>query len=162
MSTNSTPRYLKVILIGLNATLARALAVYISGDGRLVVAGTEPRLSYHHVQRSLCWPDVALVDAAAFSAGSNEFSRQLRIRWPELKIICVAADAEAGAAMDLPSSVDGKIVATNYTKDLDALLAQLFPAQFMKVDYPRGSPIELCDTTAVSTDRQPCLKQMFA
>lgn len=121
------PEPVGLFLVGLNEGFARALARYVKGDPRLVLAGVAPSLALASLLLPGAEPDVALLDWAELNGAARETVQGLRRGRPALRIVCVVSDTEAYRDAALKADADAAISKNGFAEEIGPLLRGFFP-----------------------------------
>jgi two-component system nitrate/nitrite response regulator NarL len=119
-----------LFLVGLNESLARALARYVNGDPRVALTGVAPSLALACMLLPNTRPDVALVDWSMLDAVLPDALRELRAGRPGLRVVCVASEAETYRAAAAQAGADAVISKDALAGELEMLLHGFFPGRF--------------------------------
>ena len=132
MPSTTAPKPVGVLLIGLSEGLARSLARYVSDEPRVALIGVAPSLALASMLAPRNPPDLALLDWATLFNSPPDTMSALRRRFPGLRIICVASEAEPYVAPAARAGADAVISKDSFARELDFLLQLFFPERFEK------------------------------
>ena len=132
MASIAGPKPVCLLLIGLSEGLARTLARYVSGNPRIVLIGVAPSIALASMLAPRNPPDLALLDWGTLFGSPPETISELRRRFPGLRIICVANEAEPYVTPAARAGADAVISKDSFAREFDFLLQLFFPERFGK------------------------------
>lgn len=113
---------MNIFLIGFSEGLARSLARYAHGDSSAVLTGVAPSLALAEILLPDTPAAVALVDWSALGVAPRDSLQALRLGLPQLRIVCVASEADAYSAVAVQVGADAVTSKEGFAEELEPLL----------------------------------------
>ena len=114
----------RILLVGLDESLTRAVARYVSTDDRVTLVGAAPSLALARMLIPGLQPDLAVLDWRMLGVTSPDALKNLRADQAALCVVCVTEASDAYTAAAHAAGADATLAMEEFETQFEALLVR--------------------------------------